>query len=173
MKPTTLKRVEQGMRYFTPELYLRFNSPDEETADLADEEWGTVAADYRSNLAAIRTQLPFEIRTLAELGLHDAELIAIKEQREPLIQDAMAVLSLRNHESLTTVSYRLWDRISRQRAMRNWPFSKAQVHWLYDEVDLAPGRRPGRFVHRILLSDGRVMVVPFISAIAQTISTTS
>ena len=161
------------MRYFTPELYLRFNSPDEETADLADEEWGTVAADYRSNLAAIRTQLPFEIRTLAELGLHDAELIAIKEQREPLIQDAMAVLSLRNHESLTTVSYRLWDRISRKRAIRNWPFSNDRVHWLYDELDVAPGRRPGRFVHRILLSDGRVMVVPFISAIAQTINTTT
>ena len=49
------------------------------------------------------------------------------------------------------------------------PFSKRQVHWLYDELDVSEGRK-GRFVHRVLLSDGRIMVVPFTNVSIQTMT---
>ena len=42
--------------------------------------------------------------------------------------------------------------------------SKLRIHWLYDEVDVDE-RQPGHFLHRVLLSDGRVLEVPFISVI--------
>jgi len=35
------------MRFFTPDLYLRFNSDDDDIADGADAEWQTVVKDYR------------------------------------------------------------------------------------------------------------------------------
>jgi hypothetical protein len=42
------------------------------------------------------------------------------------------------------------------------PFSKTRTHGLYDEVDLAPAPR-GAVLHRVLLSDGRVLEIPFLS----------
>ena len=36
MKPRTGKPTDPIMKFFTPELYLRFNSPDDQVADRAD-----------------------------------------------------------------------------------------------------------------------------------------
>jgi hypothetical protein len=65
------------------------------------------------------------------------------------------------HEKETLwLLYLLWDKAQRIAAPRNWTLSKDRVHWLYDEVDTA-GNAPDRFVHRVLLSNGSTLVIPF------------
>ena len=39
LKPITEKLPENTMRFFTPDLYVRFNSTDDAVADRANEEW--------------------------------------------------------------------------------------------------------------------------------------
>jgi hypothetical protein len=168
MKPTTAKPSDQVMRYFTPELFLRFNSPDDGEADLAGEAWDAALMAYRKHLEGI----PCDISKFADLGLHDAELYADSHPVEPLCpvpfnsagHPPMAMLALKRGDEFVSLAYSLWDRVREHPSPANWPFSKLRAHWLYDEVDLARGEGAGGFVHRILLSDGRILEIPFLSA---------
>jgi hypothetical protein len=49
-------------------------------------------------------------------------------------------------------------------APEGWPFSKLREHWLYDEVDRLPEER-GPFWHRILLSSGVELDIPFTTVV--------
>lgn len=168
------------MRFFTPELYVRFNSSVDEEADRANEAWETAFSEYRKHLDAIRDRMPSQVRKLVELCLHDAELLACEQAVEPHspfpfepfgtppFWSAMAIVSLKQGKKIVSLIYRLWDRIREHPAPEGWPFSKDRTHWLYDEVDLASGQR-GAFVHRVLLSDGRVLEIPFVSLFVQSL----
>lgn len=167
------------MRFFTPDLYVRFNSPDDPEADEADAAWEAALAGYREHLDRLRDRMSPQVRKLAGLCLHDAELLACDQAVEPAfpfpfepfgfppLWSAMAVVSVKHEGQVTSLVYALWDRLREYPAAAGWPFSRARTHWLYDEVDLAPGPRPA-FLHRILLSDGRVLEVPFLSAFVHT-----
>lgn len=156
MRPKTEKRADVQMRFFTPELYLRFNSDEEVEADRADEAWEKATDDYRRHLKAFRKTMPASVRAMTERCLHDFELLSFHEEFKP----AAAVLSLGNGSDIRIVVYTLWDRVRRKTGPRSWPFSKAQKHWLYDEIDVA-NQSGGRFVHRILSSDGSIVQIPF------------
>jgi hypothetical protein len=169
MKRQTDAPFKQPMRFFTPELYLRFNSRDDEIADLANEEWEKALGAYEVQLSGIQDKLPEQPRRLAELSLHDYELLGWDDATQPDLRpagvpipawSAVTVLSLRQRDLVVSLNYVLWDIVRRYPAPNNWPFSKLRLHWLYDEVDLAPGE-PGRFLHRILFSDGTTAEVPF------------
>jgi hypothetical protein len=176
MKHPTAKPSEGVMRFFTPELYLQFNSSDDEEADRADEAWESAIGAYRRHLESIRDKMPSAVRKLTELCLHDAELVACNQDVEPFfavpleplspgpIWSAVAVLSLKHNEHLTSLIYLLWDRLREYAPKSNWRFAKERKHWLYDEVDSVSGL-PGRFVHRILFSDGYVTEVPFLTVV--------
>lgn len=176
MKPRTAKPSDQVMRFFTPRLFLGFNSADEADADAAQDAWDAALADYHQHLAGIRERMPSPVRKLAEVCLHDAELLASEQAIEPLWSfplessegrpswSALAIFSVKQEGQIVSLIYFLWDRVREHQPVKDWPFSKARVHWLYDEVDLAPDH--GRlFVHRVLLSDGRVLEIPFTSAV--------
>jgi hypothetical protein len=77
---------------------------------------------------------------------------------------ALAVLSVKHDGRVLSLIYLLWDRVRNHESVADWPFSKLRVHWLYDEIDIAPAGR-GMFLHRILLSDGRVLEIPFVSVV--------
>jgi hypothetical protein len=166
------------MRFFTPELYIRFNSSDDEEADRANEEAEAALSEYRKHLDGIRDRMPSQVRKLAELCLHDAELLACEQVVEPSFSfepfgmlpfwSAMAIVSARQDDQIKSLIYLLWDRIRENPSPADWPFSKAHTHWLYDEVDLAPGQREA-FLHRVLLSDGRVLEIPFVSVFVQSL----
>jgi hypothetical protein len=175
MKHRNAKPSEQIMRFFTPELFVRFNSPDEDEADEANEAWETALLEYREHLDAIRDRMPSQVRKLAELCLHDAELLACEQAVEPLfppvepfgphpLWSALAILSVNHDRKIVSLIYILWDRVREYPSPQNWPFSKLRTHWLYDEVDLTSNDR-GMFLHRVLLSDGRVLEIPFMSAV--------
>lgn len=164
------------MRFFTPDLYLRFNSPDDAVADAADTEWGEALRGYREHLDRLRERLPTRVRELAELNLHDAELLARQDADTPISPEPtkffpfwvpQSILSLRLGDTLVTLIYHLFDNVRTTPAPADWPFSKGRVDWLYDEIDVSPEPR-GAFLHRVFLSDGRVLEIPFASVVIHT-----
>jgi hypothetical protein len=164
------------MQFFTPDLYLRFNSPDDDDADRADEAWETAIRAYQAHLASLRDRTPSPVRKLADLCLHDAELLGRDQAIEPFFTfpgepfgpfpmwSAVGILSVKQDDTIVSLLYALWDRIRDYPASENWPFSPLRPHWLYDEIDVAPHSR-GMFLHRILFSDGGVIEVPFVSVV--------
>src|SRR6266403_539801 len=84
MKRQIEKPSDHPMRFFTPELYVRFNSPDENEADRANEEWDAAIDRYTAHLAALHGKMPHHVAKLAEVSLHDAELLARDQSSEPI-----------------------------------------------------------------------------------------
>jgi hypothetical protein len=161
------------LKFFTPELFIPFNSPDDEVADRADEAWEAAIREYRGHLDGLRDQMPAQVKKLASLCLHDAEVLAFEQPIEPFfpvpsghfpLWSGFAILSVKQGDEVVSLIYSLWDRIRRHPSEKPWPFSRQRTHWLYDEVDIVPSR-PGLFLHRVLLSDGTVMEIPFASAL--------
>lgn len=176
MRRHTEKPSEQVMRFFTPELYTQFNSPNDEEADRADEAWEAVTREYRRHLEGIRDRMPSQVRQLAGLCLHDAEILACDQETQSLfpspepmwpgpLWSAVNIVSVKHDGQALSLIYFLWDRIREYPAPEGWPFSGLRKHWLYDEVDLGSDHR-GMFLHRVLLSDGSVLEIPFVSVIA-------
>jgi hypothetical protein len=71
------------MRYFTRKLYQEFNSPDDEIADRADEEWEEAIRKYHKHLESILGWMPANVIKLSQLNLHDAEVLARVEESQP------------------------------------------------------------------------------------------
>ena len=65
MRLQTEKPSEQVMKFFTPELFIRFNSTDDEKADRADEDWEAAIGAYRHHLDCLREQMPSQVNKLA------------------------------------------------------------------------------------------------------------
>lgn len=175
MKLPTEKPSEPVMRFFTPDLYRRFNSPDDDEADRANAAWEATIQKYQSHLDGLRPQMTSQVRKLADLCLHDAEVLSFDQEAHavgPLpdpvwpapLWSALAILSFQSDAKVFSLIYLLWDGVREHAAPADWPFSKVRKHWLYDEIDLAPDQR-GMFVHRILFSDGSVLEIPFYSVI--------
>ena len=174
MKHRTEKRFDTGMKFFTPELYLLFNSVDDNEADQADELWEKALDDYSRHLHSIKNSMPFSVVNLSKLILHDAELILFQEHPTPLRLGSIypfwvptTVMALRNGDSIVTLFYFLWETVRRISLLQEWPFSTARKHWLYDELDNKEDD-PSLFIHRILFSHGEVMEIPFINVIIST-----
>ena len=56
------------MKYFTPQLFQQFNSPDDEVASRADADWDKAEIAYKEHLETFRDRLPSQ--SLSE-KLHD------------------------------------------------------------------------------------------------------
>lgn len=165
------------MRYFTRQLYQQFNAADDEDADRAEEAWEAALAEYRRHLEGLRDRMPSNVRKLAELNLHDAEILSRTEEIQPgapffcegfpfpvPLWSAVAILSVRVGGDIVSLIYCLSDRIREYPAPDEWSFSRLREHWLYEEVDVAAERR-GPFIRRILLSSGVELEIPFITVV--------
>lgn len=177
MKHPIEKPADQIMRFFTPELYLQFNSSDESVANRADEEWERAVNEYKLHLETLRDGMPSQVRKISELCLHDAEVLGMDFQSfSPLPQalwpvpfwSALAILSLKQDNTVQSLIYTLWDRVREYPGPKDWPFAKSPKLWLYDEIDPAKDGR-GMFLHRALFSDGSIVEVPFVSAIVSVV----
>jgi len=167
------------MKYFTPELYQQLNSFDIEEAERADEAWDLAEAAYTKRLASIRENMPSQVAKLSELCLHDALVVSRIEETQSgrefrssaptpfpatFFWTAVAIVSVAIGTEAVSLIYGLCDHTKTNEAPEGWRFSKLQEQWLYDEVDvLNDGRGP--FVHRILLSTGVTLEIPFVSVI--------
>jgi hypothetical protein len=164
---------EHTMRFFTPELYLRFNSLRDDEAIAADAEWENAICRYKSYLESIRGKMPSQVAQLAEFCLHDAEILLRTERQEPIDSPCafppfwpwvpwvgvfrFAVLL---DEEVLSLLYFLYDHITEKPATPGWRFSKSHEHWLYDEIEFVPGN-DGHFIHSVLLSSGIALSIPF------------
>ncbi len=168
------------MRFFTPELYRRFNSSDDNEADLANNEWESAIERYQTHLAGIEDKMPSQVRKLSELCLHDAAILGYEQEMQSsfsfpgsaspsVLWMNIAIFSLGQEGILRSLIYLLWDRVREFPVPENWPFSQNKKCWLYDEIDLA-GEQPGMFLHRILFSDGSISEIPFISVIQSVVT---
>lgn len=160
MKLPTEKPIEQVMRFFTPELYVRFNSFDDEVADQADEDWETALKDYSRHLSKLRPWMPHEVKKLAKLNLHDAEVLAFRivgHSQSPFPHHR-AEFSLKLDGQSIDLEYFLSGEVQVRDFGGERPFSKECPQWLYEELD---ADAQGMFLHRIMLSDGRVITIPF------------
>ena len=159
-------KIEHRLRMMNGVDSTPAGSPVTEYARLLGELHTMFVAgkDEGDEADAIRDQMPSQVRKLAELCLHDAELLAF-EQAEP----ATAILSLKQNDSIVSIIYHLSGDVQDNTPTPDWPFSKRRVHWLYDEIDVG-ANRAAKFEHRILFSDGRVLAIPFTSVIVHVVA---
>lgn len=150
------------MKYFTPELYVRGNSMDDETVDAAEAEWEAARAAYRARLADIASTLIPDLRRFeAELNLHDAELIGpARESESEVVLIARLTDTSRSgpHNSLAILRYRVTTPPIVTYPIHSHVFNPARPEWLYDEIDEIS---PGVFSHEVFVSDGRVIRLEF------------
>jgi hypothetical protein len=167
---------EQTMRFFTPELYLRFNSPDDAVAMAADAEWETAITRYNAHLESFRSKMPSQVVALSKMCLHDAEVLSRQGQQEPFELAAhnkdypwapwhgVFTLAVRHADQVLAVLYFLRDHVAEKPPTQDWPFSKSREHWLYDEIDYVSGAGE-HFIHHVLLSTGVVLSIPFTAVL--------
>lgn len=133
------------MKYFTPELYIRINS---EYPDKADKDWVDACTAYVAQLASVKDP---RVDELISLYLHDAEL----QHFNPL--KGRLVLLLVDNDTALTLNYTLTSPIKVHPRVELWRFSTSRPCWAYEELD----KQGEDFVQNILLSDGRVLEIPF------------
>lgn len=165
------------MRFFTPDLFVQYNSSNDDVADRADEAWEAAVQQYQAHLAKLRALMPTQVKKLADFCLHDAEVLAYDRAVETsstlsmiglLAAPGLAIVSVKQENAIVSLFYRLWDEPRRHQYKGNWPFSKQRPHWLYDEIDVSPFT-DAMFLHRILFSDGIILEIPFESVLVHTV----
>jgi hypothetical protein len=182
MRPTIAEPAEPAMRFFTPELYLQFNSSDDREADAANEVWESAIVNYERHLDALRERVPSYASGILDLCLHDAVMTGFQEI--PLVHPddrqlkelsvrplTIALFLLRQGEKTRSLAYRLGGEIRLSSVAAGWVSTSPQ-QWLYDELDEDPASE-GVFLHRILFSDGRVLEIPFRSILVSEPSASS
>jgi hypothetical protein len=180
MKHPTDVPNRQIMRFFTPELYVQFNSSDDEVADRANERWEKALEEYKRHLESIQTAMPSQVKEVSALCLHDAEVLGFQQEHhahrpahwpfpQPPIWSAVAIVTLKQDLIIRSLIYLLWDTVREHPAGPDWQFSKLCKNWLYDEVDVSADGQ-GAFLHRILFSDGTIVEIPFESVFTATVT---
>jgi hypothetical protein len=156
------------MKFFIPELYVRFGSPDDDVALPAHEEWERVIRRYRRHYKKIEAQLPLMLRKFhGEQCLHDADVFApaILPANAPwngrevvIIAQQVNTLFPEFVNTLAILQYSIAAEPVIEVPLQADVFRKVQPIWLYEEVDVI---KPGVFSHEILISDGRVIKLLF------------
>jgi hypothetical protein len=174
------------MKFFTLDLYRRFNSSDVDEAIRADADWEDATARYKAELQVYRDDLPPGAKKLAEeIDLHDAQILGIGSEYlatgfpsfwipfgpppslqipYPIVSQMAAelIITLRVADEISIILYSLWNQMDppvfRDRHAAD------RVYWLYDEI--VPDRARSRhFWHNILLSDESTLEIPFIDCV--------
>lgn len=147
------------MRYFTPELYLKFNSADRGVVAKAHDEWEDAIRTYRQRLQEIGINMTTNARTVAEtLCLHDADYLGMALLPVPDSGKSLAVLLIGQDATRVFLVYLLSEQPLTRQVSVEWPYSKDQVHWLYDEFDVD---KSGLQQHEVLLSNGQILTLRF------------
>lgn len=139
------------MNYFTPDLFVRMQSDDDDVLDAVDAEWEAARRRYRERLSIVRSKFPESVRRhIEKLSLHDAEVLSLARENGHFV----CVLLLDAPRRQTVIlTYTLAGDASIDKSAIPAGFCTPHVRWLYDEWDVAPRTRK-QFVHRILLSNG-------------------
>jgi hypothetical protein len=157
------------MRYFLPELHVQLNSPDDEVADAAEEAIDRASEEYNRRWAEIKPLMPpTVVRFYEEQFLHDADVFAPARLSATgpspaggeviIVAQQINTLNAPTHDTLIFLHYAVTAEPRIEIPVRSRVFDPVQPIWLFDEFDMV---EPGVFTHSILVSDGRVIVIPF------------
>jgi hypothetical protein len=175
----TTEIPESPMRFFTPELFLRVNSPDDEVADAAHGDWEAAVDAYRHHLKKVLRAAPPGVHELAKRCLHDAEVLSLQyealgreSQRyffpEPMFffhrRTGPATIKLALPKRSIALVYLIWDEVRTHTPSTEWENQTEHRLWLYDEIDEVWSRF-GMFIHRVLLNTGEVWEIPFMDVV--------
>ena len=145
------------MKFFTPDLVARFASEDPSVAHCADQEWESATRRYRKHL----DKLPPKLKEFAEsVCLHDAQYLGISKIAGPFVEGGPAVVTLKQGEQFIFLVYFLVSEPAWQAAPSTKTFQTNELLWLYDEIHV---EADGTFLHEILLSNGKVLALHFVS----------
>ena len=174
------------MKFFTLDLYHRFNSPDVDEAVQADAAWEDAIVEYRNYLQTYRDELPPGAKKLAEeVNLHDAEVLGVKFEylvtglrsswvnllpQAPVqipytaVSQIVAelVITLKVGDEINILLYSLWN--GTEPKLCGAGPATDRLYWLYDEIVPEP-ERPRHFWHNILFSDESTLEIPFIDCV--------
>jgi hypothetical protein len=138
------------MKYFTPELFLRGNSPDENTVQGVEEAWERAVGQYHRRLRKIGVGFPkgwHEFRG-QHIRLHDAQVLSIAQEAGAFV---FVVQPECRPQTIVLLTFTLDGEPSIDRAALPGRESRAAVTWLYEEFDIDRG---GRCRFEVLLSNG-------------------
>jgi hypothetical protein len=173
MKQTIEEQSDSPMRFFTPELYLRYASDEDDVANAANEEWESALLAYQHHLKRVmkKADVPAGIVRLPMLSLHDATVVGYPRSKidsdnyvhfgGPLPWALTGfLLGLDTTSGPLILAYHLWESV---KIYISHPWrprrSGQQVYCLYDELDeVSHGRK--LYFHRILMSNGEVLEIP-------------
>jgi hypothetical protein len=139
------------MKYFTPELYTRLQSPAPEEAEAADAAWEQAVDHYEQSLEALRPALPESVgRLLDHYYLHDADVLGMGQQGDTFAITLQLAPPPRN---LLFLTYTLTAAPAIETEVFPAEYRSPHAQWLCDEID-RPAGPPESFTHAILLSNG-------------------
>lgn len=145
------------MKFFTPQLYLEFQSPIFTIATMADAKWEVATCRYRAHL----NNLPLTpaVAILNDLCFHNAQFVSLRNKKSLVI----IVVSMPNG-IFELVYYDANYRISPPVAAwhKTFPTKHSrvpinEVFWLYEELH----HKNNKFRYEILTNDGRVIKITF------------
>jgi hypothetical protein len=157
------------MKYMTYDLLVRTQSNDEDIAEEALAEWDRACEHYNNHIEEIRLKLPKSVQALLDsFSLHDAKFAAFGTDKEDGEDESLVFIDLQL-ESPRTQGLRLEYKLAgKVKAVfhAGHPRSKAELLWLYDEIDAVEVDLPGGgqvavLTHAILLSEGLELQLPF------------
>jgi hypothetical protein len=141
------------MKYFTPELYVRSQSSDDDVLDQVDQLWQLAGESYAAYLDTVRAEFPAGLQQLDNrFYLHDAEVRGMARRGASFI---ITVQIDTPPQSLVTLIFDLVEEPSILKAVfpAEWCSSARVTEWLYDEWEMVPGISP-TWAISILLSNG-------------------
>jgi hypothetical protein len=128
------------MKYFTPELYARGNSPDETVVAGIEEAWEQALRRYARRWRKIRDNFPEGVRRLDEdrVCLHDAELLHVVRQGQSLLLILETAAPAHN---LVILTFTLADEFQFLTDALPEDVRGPRAYWLYEEFDLDRHKR--------------------------------
>src|SRR5689334_15388513 len=145
------------MRYFTPQLFERTNSPQFETAYKASLEWEKQARKYLDSLSKWIGDAPANVRKLTDNFCgHDAQIIG----QALLGSSFFSLIVLDDDQELWQLKYQIVSEpISTKPISSNpcWSNQRTKL-WLYDKLSQL---RSGIYRHEILRDDGSILQIEF------------
>jgi hypothetical protein len=145
------------VKYFTPELYIRGNSPDDDVVDGVEEEWERAIRRYDRRWRKIKTAFPAGVRRFDEVNLclHDAKLLHMAQDGNRLIMVLEQEPPARDLVILTFTL--LAPPVIDTDVLPNRVRGQAP-YWLYEEFDLD---RQKRCCFEVFFSNGWLVKVIF------------
>ena len=139
------------MKYFTPELYMRGQSLDDDEQDAVDAEWEDAVTRHEEQLQALRPQLALSLCYLWDnFYLHDAQVLSLGRQGPTLVM----VLRLDvPPQELLLLNYQLAEEPRIDTEALPLEGRSSPVQWMYDELGLLPDQTDIS-THTILFSNG-------------------